>query len=425
MQISGGKDRIYMERNIEKILGEILEHTIDCDADRAQHFNENIRYSKWNKILNILQIICLICIVAYYMVESEIKSWGIAGMNLWPIAWSALATTIQIVTYFSGCEKLARQHWIAAQAYSRLYRDCQFFCTHHAEISEEVLRQKAQDISVELCNLNLMSPELNDKSYSKVVDKLASKKYPIEKVIEEKKLNRIENVIDTIKNKYREYVFEIIAFGSYLSSIYYDDIDLAVIIYKEDVDKELLQEISIEIQDQYIVAGLNLDITIITEKELSISSYVPFIRNVKNGKRLYIVPMVKQSVFDKTFEEIDYDTIIKCYYEDLVAAHDGNDTKIYVNKAYYYLYHVISYLLNMRGIAWYSEISISKKFYEIAKDSTEEMQLVHRWFELLRKEKNSEFVSEQNVFVNKDDLNLAIIKINNWINENYIKKSKR
>lgn len=408
-----------MEKSIEKILDEILEHTKDCDANRTQHFNENIRYSKWNKVLNIAQIICLVCIIAYYMV----KPLGNLENDLFPIIVSAIATIVQIITYFSGCEKLAQRHWLAAQAYSRLYRDCQFFCTHYVEINDELLRQKAQDISIELCNLNLMSPELNERSYRKVKDQLTIKKYPIEKVIEEKKINRIEKVINTIKNKYKEYDIEIIAFGSYLNSIYYNDIDLAVIIYKEDVDKNLLQELSIEIQDQYIVVGLNLDITIITEKELAISGYVPFIRNIKNGKRLYITPMVKQSVFDKTFEEIDYKTIIKCYYTDLVTSYEKNDTKIFVFKTYYYLYHVISYLLNMNGIAWYSETSISKEYYEISKDSAEEMQLIHKWFELLRKEKNSELISDQNVSVNKEDLNSDIIKINNWINRKYFEKS--
>ena len=65
-------------------------------------------------------------------------------------------------------------------------------------------------------------------------------------------------------------------------------------------------------------------------------------------------------------------------YDNLIIAYDGNDIKTFVFKAYYYLYHVISYLLNMRGIAWYSEVSISKKYFEIAKDGAEEMQLVHR-----------------------------------------------
>ena len=414
-----------MEKNIEKILNEILEHTKDCDANRAQHFNENIRYSKWNKLLNIFQIICLICIIAYYMVESEIENLDIAGIGLWPIVWSAIATTFQIVTYFSGYEKLAQQHWLAAQAYARLYRDCQFFCTHYSELNEKILKQKAQDIAIELSDLNLMSPELNKKSYNRIENDLAKKKYPIEKVIEDEKVKRIAKVVDTIKNKYREYDIEIIAFGSYLDSIYYDDIDLAVIVHKVDVDKNILQEISIEIQDQYIVGGFNLDITIITEKELAINSYVPFIRNVKTGKRLYISPMVKQSVFDKTFEEIDYDTIIKCYYEDLVTAYSGGNTNIFVFKAYFYLYHVISFLLNMRGIAWYSEISISQKYYEIAKDSIKEMQLVHRWFELLRKEKNSEYISGQNMYIDKEDLISSINQINNWLNESYFKKSMK
>lgn len=414
-----------MEKNIEKILNEILEHTKDCDANRAQHFNENIRYNNKNKLLNIFQIICLIFIIAYYMMESEIKSFNIVGIGLWPIVWSAVATIIQILTYFGGYEKLAQRHWLAAQAYARLYRDCQFFCTHYSELNEKILRQKAQDIAIELSDLNLMSPELNKKSYSKVKKELAERKYPIEKVIEDERIKRIAKVVDTIKNKYREYDIEIIGFGSYLDSIYYDDIDLAVIVHKIDVDKGILQEISIEIQDQYIDLGLNLDITIITEKELAINGYVPFIRNVKSGKRLYISPMVKQSIFDKTFEEIDYNTIIRCYYEDLLTAYNGGDISGFVLKTYYYLYHVISYLLNMRGVAWYSEISISQKYYEIAKNSSKEMQLVHKWFELLRKEKNCEYISEQNVYINKEDLISAISQINNWLNQNYFKKSTK
>lgn len=263
-----------------------------------------------------------------------------------------------------------------------------------------------------------MSPDLSNKSYKKVDGELKNKKYPIEEIIEEKRITKLEEVVNTIKYKYSKYKIEVVAFGSYLNGTHYNDIDLAVIVYDDKIDKLMLQEISIEIQDYYINLGLDLDISVITSNDLSVESNAPFIVNIKKGKRLYISSTVKQSVFDITYEKIDYKSILNYYFNDLSKNYNEISTKIYVLKAYYFLYYVIASVLNKDDIVWYGENSISKEFYEISREDGM-LQLIHKWFELLRKEKNRELVNDEIIYISKEKLQHDIVTIYHWIIDKY------
>lgn len=113
-----------MKINIETVLEEILEHTKDCDYNRSQHFSEREKYKKRDKWANILQMICLMVIVIFYMIISEFKSLNQTIAYYIPVVASIIATVTQLYAYFSGCGELAERHWLAAQAYTRLYREC-------------------------------------------------------------------------------------------------------------------------------------------------------------------------------------------------------------------------------------------------------------------------------------------------------------
>lgn len=406
-----------MYQDIDQLLNEILEHTKDCDFNRTQHFAQNKRLNIMEKGLNSVQIGCLIALIVYYMVASQIEFPNPLIMTLLPIVLSIVATITELISYFSNCGELSQRHWLAAQAYTRLYRECQFFCTHYAEINDiNVLRQKAHDISNAICDLNLLSPNLDEKTYSKATLLLGNKHYPIEDVITEARLKRLDVVLETIKSEYALYSIEIIAFGSYLHGIHYDDIDLAVIVYADDVDKFSLERISVNIQNKYIELGLDLDITIITEKDLSISAFLPFIRNIQSGKRLYIAPAVKRGVFEKTYGEIDYNVILKYFYHDAIFAYDKEDTRNFILKSYYFFYHTIACILSRKNIPWYGEDSISRNFYRISHNN-EWYQTIYTWFMILRKGKNNELINDFFDDINTDELYAALNKINNWLQE--------
>lgn len=381
----------------EQVLNEILEHTQDCDYNRSEHFIEKKRYSFWSKVLDIIQMACLICIIIYYMVGME----GLFTNVYIPICLSISATVAQLIAYLSNCTDLAQQHWIAAQAYTRLYRECQFFYTNFSEINNiDILRQKAQDISDEICDLNLMAPELRSSAYNKAKKELNNKNYAIETVIREERIERLSVVVNSLKEVFQKYNIEITAYGSFLNSIQYRDIDIAVIVYSANVEKSKLEEASIAIERQYFELGLNLDITVITERDLSLSSLIPFLNNIKAGQQLFISPMVKESILDKSENKIDYDFHLNHFNDAICASIAKNDKHSFIMNSYYYLYYAIANILSEKGITWYGEDSISKKFLTLSKNNQHYSDM-YNLFALLKKEKNSELVVES-----YDDINI-------------------
>ncbi len=63
------------EHEMEQILSEILEHTADCDCNRAQHFKEYDKYSKWDNFFNITQAIILIVLVSFFCQIMRMPVW--------------------------------------------------------------------------------------------------------------------------------------------------------------------------------------------------------------------------------------------------------------------------------------------------------------------------------------------------------------
>lgn len=233
------------------LLYEILEHTKDCDYNRSQHFYEYNKYKKCDSYISLLQVISLLLLVFYSMISDNnllystyfiivivtaIAAIILVGLIIVSLTYinftpnphctivfsiitiiiiiicihkvismppisdemmrsigliiSIIGTILQMIGYYYQFGEKAQQHWQSAQAYTRLYRKLQFFFTRYpkAEISEFQLA--ANLLREELSDLNMISPDLNSKTYRMIENNLKDKTYPIQNII-----SNIENSI--------------------------------------------------------------------------------------------------------------------------------------------------------------------------------------------------------------------------------------
>lgn len=364
--------KMNKEHEIEQILNEILEHTADCDCNRSQHFKEYDRYSKWDNFFNITQAIILIALVSFFMLKSDfpcLDEWSWA-----PIILSAIATALQLMDYYFDCGTVADHHWMAAQAYSRLYRQCQFFPSNYANASLDEIRAVARSISSELYDLNIMSPDLNDKTYRKVKDRVENKKYPIQEVFRSLRVERINDAVERLKEECVDYFTEIYIFGSYLDGLVNHDVDIAVIVHQKDVtiDQDSLNQKAIEIENDFSGQNINLDITIITEKELNDTANIPFIRNILKGERIYS-NIERETGRSVIYLHNNYNILIEKFYTEANNAKDNHS--VFVSKVFSFYYFIIANILERNNIDWNGEDSLLHEFRKIAGKNNEYLNI--------------------------------------------------
>lgn len=364
------------EHEMEQILSEILEHTADCDCNRAQHFKEYDKYSKWDNFFNITQAIILIVLVSFFMLKNDfpfLDEWSWA-----PIILSAIATGLQLMDYYFDCGTVADHHWMAAQAYSRLYRQCQFFSSDYANASLDEIRAVAKSISSELYDLNIMSPDLNDKTYNKVKNGLENKKYPIQEVFRSLRIKQIHDAVERMKEECRDYFTEIYIFGSYLDGLVNHDVDIAVIVHQKDaaIDYDVLNQKAIEIENDFSEKNIDLDITIITEKELNDTANVPFIRNILKGERIYS-NIEKETARSVIYLHDNYNILIEKFYTEANASKDNHS--VFVSKVFSFYYFIIANILERNNINWNGEDSLLRAFRRIARKNNGYLNIQHEF----------------------------------------------
>ncbi len=377
-------------QDIMQIRKEILEHTIDCDYNRNLHFNEYNHYSKVSRLLNAGQMISLILIILIYSVFYEIgieKTW----INLTVIGLSVVATTLQLIDYFWSFSSLAQQHWLAAQAYSRLYRQCQFFPSHYGvNCDKTIAREAAKNICNELFDLNLMSPNLSRRNFSKVAAELKGKKYPIHSEIFGCKSHQLSPVVETIKAKFNQYQMEVICFGSYIRSLHNNDIDIAVIIYSDNANESALNNIILEIEKHFRQEGLKIDLTLMMQSTLHLQSQIPFIRNIKRGECLYASPELNTSILQHSCDCGSLKDLIDKHYEKVLVSFKTGDESDIINKSYYYIRNLIVYTLTQEQEEWNSEDEMIDRLIAVAERNSDLAPMEELYFKL-RKLKNIEF----------------------------------
>ncbi|MGM9927799.1 MAG: nucleotidyltransferase domain-containing protein [Bacillus sp. (in: firmicutes)] len=383
------------------MLNELKEHTLDSDCAKEQHFYEETKYRIKAKFFNILKsVIFLATIATYVLIVSGVRR------NRWfndiCILLVLISTLLEILSYMLRYEEKAMEHWKAAQMYSEVYRKCQFFCLMYSHCSFEVWREKLTDISEELSRISLLSPGVSLKSYKKWKKNNLNKKYPVDKAICDLKIDNIDKIIDIIKETLHEYKIEIFLFGSYLSSMYYNDIDIAVIVHEKFTNYQLEEKMN-KIEKKYSIDGFNLDITIITEDDINANRCTQFIKNICEGICYYKSSEIKKSITDYVGTLCNYSEMIEYFIEH--ANNHRDDYRVFVSDVFYMYYHALTAFLSSQNINWYGEQSMisecerllmnEEKLSKIDIKSTEFIDLM-KHVRLFFKEKNSAYLNGNN-----------------------------
>lgn len=343
-----------MRNEREFLLNELQEHTEDCDCARCQHFYDERVFRTIGKFFNAIQsLVFLITIATYILVVSGVQQGAI--LNGLGILLAVISTLLVILSYMFRFDEKAMSHWKAAQIYSELYRKCQFFCSHYSNASLDVWREKLIEISEELSRVSLLSPSVSQRSYIEWSQYGCKKQYPVHRAIYDLKTEDIQNVISTIIKEFRNSKIEIFLFGSFLTNMHYNDIDIAVILHENEKNLNLKEKMN-NIERQYIVKGLNLDITIISEADIIANRCTTFLKNICAGRCYYKSPEVKKSIREYIPTLSNYSEMI-VYFEEQAEKTKDNYI-LFVSNVFYMYYHALTALLNFFEIAWYGEDSL-------------------------------------------------------------------
>lgn len=344
-----------MKNEREYLLNELKEHTLDSDCARGQHFYEEKLLRTYASLFNIIKSsVFLATIAIYVLIVSGIKLSNY--INNIAIALTLASTLLEILSYMLRFEEKAMDHWKAAQMYSELYRKCQFFYPTYSSFSFDVWREKLNDISEELSRISLLSPSVSKRSYKDWENNNRNKNYPVDKAIYDLKTADIDTCINIIKETLSQYKIEIFLFGSYLSSMYYNDIDIAVIVHDNFKSHQVLEKRISKIEKRYSIKGINLDITIITEEDIIANRCTQFIRNICKGKCYYKSPEIKKSITDYNGTLSNYSGMIE-YFIDHAEKH-SEDYRVFVTDVFYMYYHALTAALFSLNISWYGEQSM-------------------------------------------------------------------
>ena len=383
-----------MKNEREFLLNELKEHTLDSDCAKGQHFYEEKRYRTKAHAFNIIKsVVFLITIATYVLIVSGIEP--NACFNNISIMLVLASTLLEILSYILRYEEKAMEHWKSAQMYSELYRKCQFFCSMYGDFSLDVWREKLNDISEELSRISLLSPSVSEESYMDWRKNNSEKKYPVDKAIYDLKVMDIDKIINVIKETLNQYKIEIFLFGSYLSSMYYNDVDIAVIIHDKIDENYVLEGKMNEIEKQYSVKGISLDINIITEDDITANRCTQFIKNISKGKCCYKSPEIRKSIRDYNGTPSNYSEMIEYFIKH--AQRHEDDYRVFVTDVFYMYYHALTALLFSQNISWYGETSMIAECENLLMNekvgiSREEFNDLMQHVRLFFKEKNRAYL---------------------------------
>lgn len=330
-------------------------------------------------------------------------------LNVVGIILAIASTMLEILSYMLKYEEEAREHWKAAQMYSEIYRKCQFFYSNYYSYSLDVWREKLLDISEELSRISSLSPSLSEESYAAWAGSAGNKKYPIHKAIKDLKTENIQDVIETIKNELEDYEIEIFLFGSYFTSLHYNDIDIAVILLNEKSKLQLKEKMN-AIESKYAVMGLDLDITIISEEDLLDSRFTQFAKNIFSGECCYKSPTVNKSLKENDGTLTNYSEMIQYFVDKAKERVAEKDYQGFVSYAFYMYYHALTSVLQRNNVNWYGErsmiveceyLALGEK--EISNISSDELKNIIKHARLFMDEKNVTYLNGEKGTVTRED----------------------
>lgn len=178
----------------------------------------------------------------------------------------------------------------------------------------------------------MLSPSVSEKSYSEWAKYGYQKKYPVHKAIKDLKIIPIDDVIEVIKESLSDYKIEIFLFGSYFNNMHYNDIDIAVVVHEDEKTIELKEKMN-EIERNYSIKGVDLDITIISENDIIANRCTQFIKNIYDGECYYKSPEVKKSIVDTYESSISNYPPMVVYFQNQ-ADNTKNDYRAFVSNVF-------------------------------------------------------------------------------------------
>lgn len=340
------------------LIEELIEHTKDCDCARSQHFYEERKLKLYGKIFNIAQdVFFLATIATYVLIYVGIHSWKY--INILGIILTVVSTLLQLLSYMLKFDEEAMAHWKSAQIYSELYRKCQFFYTHHYQLSLAVWRAELEEISEELSRISLLSPGVSKRSYIEWEKTGGKKQYSIYKMIKDLKSEEITDIINDIVHEFKNDKIKVFVFGSYLYKSNYNDIDIAVILYEKE--KTLQEkEILCRLERDYLKRGIKLDITLLSHMDIKSNKCSEFVKNIFAGECYY----ESSGIFENDTEETA--TTLKTYSRRFLyfkerAEKNISDYMTFIMNSFYAYYYILAFWAYSAGITWNGEDSLISK----------------------------------------------------------------
>ena len=154
-----------------------------------------------------------------------------------------------------------------------------------------------------------------------------------------------------------------------------------------------------EIEKQYSVKGISLDINIITEDDITANRCTQFIKNISKGKCCYKSPEIRKSIRDYNGTPSNYSEMIEYFIKH--AQRHEDDYRVFVTDVFYMYYHALTALLFSQNISWYGETSMiaecenllmNEKVFSKIGISREEFNDLMQHVRLFFKEKNRAYL---------------------------------
>ena len=371
-----------MSQDFDNISKEISEHMLDSDFNRRSHFSQfqsfKTKCSIWDKLQKILVVSTTVVYSFHFSKILNNSTLNIISQYL-VLVFSILSTIVTIVLLFNNYDQKANEHWLAAQSYQSLYRDCQFFFNDHLNITNrtsEGALASAYRIRMHLNNLNLISPHISKKIFKKISNEM----YP-SSVQEEKKVKPfsqkilIKKILADFNYEFQSYVFDLYLFGSYLAnkSLNSSDIDIAIVLKLDDMQHLFKLRSKVKyLRAKYLYeSNIILDISTQIAGEFYRKTDIPFYSNVKNGEKL--VSQISSS-FNSSSVNKDKEVIINKidHFIGIAQNHYKNDCfEAIIINSYFAYYHCMVLLLANQNVTWKSEKEMLHEFAILIPDIPE------------------------------------------------------
>lgn len=356
------KENMYYET-------EIYEHMKDCDYSRNSHFsmyNKCIKkYIVTETVQRYITIFMTILYILYFSISHK-SVWAEGIIKYIAIGCTIILTVLSMVIEQTKYREVANQHWLSAQSYQALYRDCQFFMTmnsnkEHCNTSDVIYRMRKH-----LNNLNLISPHIDEKINKKTYENIGSKYFHVDKCvsIEDRKtiLKKIER---KLQKKLLNYIIDVYFYGKFMNEKleYKTDLDIVIVLGKRDYElySEILGIIS-EIQvNSLLEHKVFLNVSVFKEEKFYPYIDFPFNSNVMGGMR--IINKINVDEYKKT--EVKNNIIkekVEAFKDKAIFMIENEEYEIAIMAIYYGYYHSIIFLLLEFDIGWSNEYEMINIF---------------------------------------------------------------